>query len=228
MDMLKIEGIVIEVKKYKDFDCLATLLTKSGIVRIKFVGVRRPKAKFSFAAQPFCHAEFVLSSKKDYAVVTAVDQKNNFFALAQNYDGYCVACEISEIIKKIATENQDNSENFDLFLLSLISLVSGAKPLLVYAFFLAKILKILGVSNFKNCTNCQKTLSDGALLDLDSGALVCKICSGSKVKVISKNILDYMLKLTTESFSELVLRDISDGILQKICVFLKYILSLQI
>jgi DNA repair protein RecO (recombination protein O) len=61
---IKTEAIVLQSIDYKDNDKLLTLFSPSlGKLTAGIRGVKKPTAKLSFAAQPFCFAEYVLAEK---------------------------------------------------------------------------------------------------------------------------------------------------------------------
>ena len=61
---IKTEAIVLQSIDYKDNDKLLTLFSPTlGRITAGAKGVKKQKAKLSFAAQPFCFAEYVLAEK---------------------------------------------------------------------------------------------------------------------------------------------------------------------
>ena len=55
---VKTEAVVLKAIDYKDNDKLLTLFSPSlGKITAGIKGVKKPKAKLAFAAQPFCFAE---------------------------------------------------------------------------------------------------------------------------------------------------------------------------
>ena len=229
METQKIDGIVLSVSKFKDHDVLATILTKNGTRKIKFTGVRKPKAKFAFAAQPFCHAEFLLSSSKDYAVVMGVEQKSDFFALTSDYDVFELGSQMLVVTKKIATENQDSTALFDLLLLGLSLLLAGAEPNLVECVFLSRVLFDMGVFAGQNvCVRCGSSLQTGALFDLQTGASYCKDCAPDFAVVCSKNVLQHITDCINLPLSNLLAKSVPAGVAKQAVEFLKKILHNQV
>ena len=61
---IKTEGSVLQSIDYKDHDKLLTLFSPTlGKILVGARGAKKPKAKLSFAAQPFCFAEYILAEK---------------------------------------------------------------------------------------------------------------------------------------------------------------------
>ena len=55
---VKTDAVVLKAIDYKDNDKLLTLFSPSlGKITAGIKGVKKPKAKLAFAAQPFCFAE---------------------------------------------------------------------------------------------------------------------------------------------------------------------------
>ena len=64
MSEIKIKGIVISSKDFKEYDKIITIYSlEKGIVYAKLTGVKKPKAKLKTVKEVFCFAEFILVSK---------------------------------------------------------------------------------------------------------------------------------------------------------------------
>ena len=227
METLKINGIVVSVTKYKDFDALCSILTDNGIKKVKFSGVRRPNAKMAFASQPFFCGEFLLSGAKDYAVVTSVAQSNDFFNITRNYEAYILGASMLKIAQKIATN--DTSELLQLVMICLATLqLQNIDILVVENYFNTKILQFLGVwSSEFCCALCGKDLSAGAILDAQTGALFCKNCADENGVVISSNVCAYLKNIATKSLSEQFNLQESVGVKTKANEILKKLIESQ-
>ena len=229
MNTQKINGVIISLSKFKDFDMLATIMTPLGLKRVKFIGVRKPKSKFAFAAQPFCNGEFVLSSEKDYAVVISVEQKNNFYELTNDYEKFDAASKMLILIKTIATENQDNEMIYNLILLCLSLLIAGVDVLLTECIFHCRLLVYMGLfSGFKKCIKCEKQLSTGGLLDINSGAIYCTSCGDINYVPVSKNIINFMVNLVNEDIINIINNNYSLALKKQTNELLKKIINNQI
>lgn len=228
MQTQKINGIVLSVSKYKDYDALATVLTENGTRKIKFTGVRRPKAKFAFAAQPFCCAEFLLSGANDYAVVMGVVEDVSLFELAQNYEVFEMASNMLKIANKIATD-----ETFELYYTLRVSLLSlkeeGMDTVAVDCYFKAKILNILGIFDGNSkCASCGKNLENGALLDEETGALYCKNCASQNCTPVSGNVVQFASRCATSMLSQVLAKHASEGVKTQAQKLLTKMLKIQL
>ena len=120
---IKTEAIVLQSIDYKDNDKLLTLFSPSlGRITAGIRGVKKPKAKLAFSAQPFCFAEYILAEKGGRYTVTNAYLHESFFALRCDIVRFYAACAMAEICLAILYEN----ENYEgLF----VALIEGLKSL---------------------------------------------------------------------------------------------------
>lgn len=120
---IKTEGIVLQSIDYKDNDKLLTLFSPSlGKITVGIRGVKKPKAKLAFSAQPFCFAEYILAEKGGRYTVTNAYMHESFFSLRCDIVRFYAACAMAEICLAILYEN----ENYEgLF----VALIEGLKTL---------------------------------------------------------------------------------------------------
>ncbi len=110
---VKTEAIVLQAVDYKDNDKLLTLFSPSlGKITAGIRGVKKPKAKLAFAAQPFCFAEYVLAEKGGRYTVTAAYLHESFFSLRTDIVRFYAACAAAEVCKALLLENQLHDELF--------------------------------------------------------------------------------------------------------------------
>ena len=77
---IKTEGVVLQAIDYKDNDKLLTVFSPTlGKITAGIRGVKKPKAKLAFAAQPFCFAEYILAEKGGRYTVTGAYLHESFF-----------------------------------------------------------------------------------------------------------------------------------------------------
>ena len=104
---IKTEAIVLRSIDYKDNDKLLTLFSPSlGKITAGIKGVKKPKAKLAFAAQPFCFAEYVLAEKGGRYTVTGAYLHESFFSLRYDIVRFYAACALAEITLSILYENE--------------------------------------------------------------------------------------------------------------------------
>ncbi|MBQ7949231.1 MAG: DNA repair protein RecO [Clostridia bacterium] len=120
---IKTEAIVLQSIDYKDNDKLLTLFSPSlGRITAGIRGVKKPKAKLAFSAQPFCFAEYILAEKGGRYTVTNAYLHESFFSLRCDIVRFYAACAMAEICLAILYENEDYEGLF-------VALIEGLKAL---------------------------------------------------------------------------------------------------
>lgn len=104
---IKTEAIVLQSIDYKDNDKLLTLFSPSlGKITAGARGVKKPKAKLAFAAQPFCFCEYILAEKGGRYTMTNAYLHESFFGLRYDVVRFYAACAMAEICLSILYENE--------------------------------------------------------------------------------------------------------------------------
>ena len=104
---IKTEAIVLQTIDYKDNDKLLTLFSPTlGKITAGARGVKKPKAKLAFSAQPFCFAEYILAEKGGRYTVTNAYLHESFFPLRYDITRFYAACAAAEICRCVLQENE--------------------------------------------------------------------------------------------------------------------------
>ncbi|MBQ8685829.1 MAG: DNA repair protein RecO [Clostridia bacterium] len=120
---VKTEAVVLQAIDYKDDDKLLTLFSPTlGKLTAGIRGVKKPKAKLAFAAQPFCFAEYVLAEKGGRYTVISAYLHESFFELRTDIDRYFAACAAAEIARELSLENERYESLFVAFIEALKAL----------------------------------------------------------------------------------------------------------
>ncbi|MBP3423190.1 MAG: DNA repair protein RecO [Clostridia bacterium] len=120
---VKTEAIVLRAVDYKDNDKILTLFSPSlGRITAGAKGVKKPTAKLSFAAQPFCFAEYILAEKGGRYTVTGAYLHESFFSLRYDIVRFYAACALAEVCLTILYEDESHEGLF-------IALIEGLKAL---------------------------------------------------------------------------------------------------
>ena len=120
---IKTEAIVLQSIDYKDSDKLLTLFSPSlGKITVGARGVKKPKAKLAFAAQPFCFCEYILAEKGGRYTMTNAYLHESFFGLRYDVVRFYAACAMAEICLSILYENEKYDGLFVGFIEGLKSL----------------------------------------------------------------------------------------------------------
>ena len=105
---IKTEAIVVKAIDYKDSDKLLTLFSPTlGKITAGIKGVKKPKAKLAFCAQPFCFAEYVLAEKEGRYTVTSAYLHEGFFELRLDVMKYYAGAAAVEVAREISAPNED-------------------------------------------------------------------------------------------------------------------------
>ena len=120
---VKTEAIVLKTVDYKDNDKILTLFSpKLGKITVGAKGVKKQKAKLSFAAQPFCFAEYILAEKGGRYTMMGAYLHESFFSLRYDIVRFYAACALAEICLTVLYENESYEGLF-------IALIEGLKAL---------------------------------------------------------------------------------------------------
>lgn len=127
---VKTEAVVLKSLDYKDNDKLLTLFSPTlGKITAGIRGVKKPKARLAFAAQPFCFAEYVLVKNGNRYTVTGAYLHESFFELRSDVERYYAGCAAAELAKVFSMENERYEGLFIGFVECLKSLcLAGEDP----------------------------------------------------------------------------------------------------
>ncbi len=120
---VKTDAIVLRAIDYQENDKILTLFSPQlGKITVGAKGVKKPKAKLSFASQPFCFAEYILAERGGRYTMTGAYLHESFFSLRYDIDRFYAACAMSEACYTLLY----GEENYEgLF----IALIEGLKAL---------------------------------------------------------------------------------------------------
>ena len=120
---IKTDAIVLQSIDYKDNDKILTLFSPAlGKITAGIRGVKKPKAKLAFCAQPFCFAEYILAEKGGRYTVTNATLHESFFELRLDIERFYAACAMAEACRAMLMENEEYESIF-------VGLIEGLKSL---------------------------------------------------------------------------------------------------
>ena len=190
MGELKVRGIVIASKDFKDFDKIVTIYSlEKGLIYAKLVGVKKPTAKLKVAKEIFCFAEFDLFSKNtDFLTVTSANVIENFYTISNDINKFYSGCLILEILKVVGRENENNEILFLETLKALKTLAySNIQPKLVLVKYLLKIFEAMGYKlSLNKCPHCGLNFGTKRYFSLSEGTITCSACKTMDSKEISQ------------------------------------------
>lgn len=198
----KTEAIVLKAVDYKENDRLLTLFTPSrGKLTATIRGVRKPKAKLNFAAQPFCFSEYVLAEKLNRYTVVNAYLYDGFFPLRTNIERYYAACALTETCDSLLVEDGENRAFFIAAAEGLKELAHGdgnvAESLL--AFGIAALRESGYMLDLDGCGVCGGEIKNGAYFDFEAGCFTCAGCErGVRASESTYHVLRAAAGLTFE------------------------------
>lgn len=110
---VKTDAIVLRSVDYKDADKILTLFSPTlGKITAGIKGVKKPKAKLNFAAQPFCFSEYILAEKGGRYTVTGAYMHESFYELRTDVTRFYAACAAAEVCNGVLMENERREGTF--------------------------------------------------------------------------------------------------------------------
>ncbi|HEY8419995.1 MAG TPA: DNA repair protein RecO [Clostridia bacterium] len=204
-DNIKVTGLVLNTKDYKDDDKVAAIFTlEKGKLYAVFRGVKKPKAKMKMAAQPFCFGEFILCERGNNYITTNCTLTESFYDLAYQSERFFAGCVILEVIDYATVEGQPNEK---LFLQSLKALKELAyektDEKVIAAKFIIDTLALIGYKmNFSKCSSCKATVSKPYFSALRGGVL-CPLCKDVDGQPIPINLINNLKFIDNSDYERL-------------------------
>ena len=177
---VKTDAIVLKAVDYKDNDKILTLFSPAlGRITAGAKGVKKAKAKLSFAAQPFCFAEYVLAEKNGRYTVTSAYLYDGFFALRTDIVRYYAACATMEICNALLMEEERQDGTFISCVECLKSLsLTDEDPAECLLTFALQALRESGYPvDLDGCGICGAEISETPYFDFEFGFFTCKSCA---------------------------------------------------
>jgi len=120
---LTINGLVLRVTTYNDFDALLTVLTpENGILTVKARGLRRKNSPLAAACQLLAYNEFVLFENRGFYTINEVQCKELFCELRRDIRKLSLATYFAQVTEVIGQEDMYNPELLSLLLNCLYAL----------------------------------------------------------------------------------------------------------
>lgn len=215
---IKVKGIVLASKDYKENDKLLWLLTPTGKLTVLAKGVKKPKAKLKPASMPFCFGEYLLTNKGgEIYTLTSCEVIDSFFDITSDYDSFLIGCKMLDIAGKIV--NEENGLDIMLLLLKLLNLVAyvDLNDYVVFVKYLTEILSNIGFRlNLDKCSKCGEKFLTKVYLDTDTGEVLCPSCKTSSSVDITINEYTIIRLICKTDFDNLKNLKFDDSILKNI------------
>jgi DNA repair protein RecO (recombination protein O) len=199
-EIIKTEAIVLSKMDYRDSSNILSLYTKDfGRMSVIQKGIRSPKAKKGFAAEPINHIHIILYKKdtRDLQILSDVDLISHFPRIKDNLEKLKYSLAILELIKKLTPEHETNIKLFNgltriLFLID----SSNENSKITFGRFFLFFLKEIGYEiQLKKCLSCQKDIinDDNLGYNFELGILCSQCSSNYKIDFkISQELFNYL------------------------------------
>ncbi len=163
VETLVTEGVVLRATEYKEYDRLIRIFTPGRAVLTAAVkGVRRPKAKLKFAAQPFSVNEYTLAERNGYFTVTGCSPVRTLYEITYDPDAYAAGAVMLEATE-FGIGEIPSPHMFAFLVRALGKLAYGdAPPYAVCVRYLTELLRATGYGR-----EYGGTIGRIAALDLD-------------------------------------------------------------
>ena len=144
---LKVKGIIINEKNYKEYDKLLTILTdKIGKVQVYAFNVRRAKSKKLAGTRLFTYSLFTLKISNGSYSLYDIDIKKDFGNLTLDLEGFYTATYLLKITDYFNYENKEADEFLKLLYYTLIAIEKNVVlRKLIRRVFELKVLVIEGL-----------------------------------------------------------------------------------
>lgn len=146
---IKTQAIVLSSEDSGEADRIITLLTvDKGKLRAKIKGVKRNKAKLSYASFPFNFGEYLLVRTGRSFTVTNCSYIDNFSKLTMDLNKYWAGCGVLEVANHLARETEDS---FGIFMavLKTIKMLAYNEELNIISVLSKFLVEALEMSGFK-------------------------------------------------------------------------------
>jgi len=156
---VKVKGIVISEKPYKENDKIIILVTdKLGKISVFAKGARKATSSFLASSSYLVYSEFVLFKKNNYYYISSCSLINSFYNLKIDLEKLEVMSKVTKKINKILYEGVIEEGILKLLLNTVFLIDKDIKNSNLYiAIFYIKISCILGESpNISFCENCRQ------------------------------------------------------------------------
>ncbi len=189
----KTDALVLGGIDYKDHDKLLTLFTaERGIVLAGIKGVRKPKAKLAFAAQPFAFAEYVLVEKGEHYTVKSAYLYDGFYPLRLDVERFYAANGIVAVCKAVAPDGERLHSLFVAAVQAIKTLAYAETDAIetLVGFMLTAAGEAGYFVDLDGCGICGEKIEGAPYFDFDAGHFTCGGCSvGSRASVSTYHTL---------------------------------------
>jgi len=187
MEVTKAKGLIVQVIKLNDNDCLFTILLENmEKITAMSKGIRSMKHKDFAALQNMCYSEFELKNRNGLYLISSAEIINNFYNLRNSLEKVSFATYVCEVAKTVSEYVSGDNDYFRFILNTLYFMENAEKKAKdgdvvtelrrLKAFFEMRTCAHLGFSPvYHSCMKCAcgKNL---CYFSVSRGGVVCSDC----------------------------------------------------
>lgn len=216
MEGIKVQALVTGGVDYKESDKLITLCSvEQGKFTALLKGCRKQKSKLRFSGAPFCFAEYILSEKNGFYVITGATAIDQFIGISSDLDRYYAGSVILETLNKLSNEGENIAPLLVVALSHLKTLCyeSVDEGLVLLSFFLTVYKQAGYMLSFGECKVCRSQNFNRKYFSPLSGGVVCNICAGRDAVSVTNPCVNLMksisngINLSVLRFEDSVIRE---------------------
>ena len=128
-EIVKTEAVVLSKMDYRDTSSILSVYTKDyGKISVILKGVRNPKSKKGFVAEPLNHLHIIIYRKdsRELQLLSSADLISHFPRIKEDLDRLKYSLAILELVKNLTPDNEVNTRLFNG--LSLIHISEPTRP----------------------------------------------------------------------------------------------------
>lgn len=177
-------GVVLKVVDYGESDTIVTLFCPdvgkfTGIAK----GAKRSKKRFVNKLELFSQIDFHYNTRYQMAAFEQAELVNGFIPLREDYQKYCAAVLISELMLYWSSENDGDELLYTLLIKTLASLSFAKTIKKTLVLFLVKLYSRLGYQPcFSSCKKCGRQDQAGIpyQFNCENSSIICNKCDDHK------------------------------------------------
>jgi len=220
MELLKIEGIIVNEKPYSETSKLLTILSKElGVITVLAKGAKRPKSSLAGVTTKLVYGYFHILYKEDkLSILNEVDVINPLINIKKDLTKISYLTYLCELTSQVMKQHV-SKELFDLLKYGILQIERGFNPMMITNILEIKYLYFLGVEpNFNMCAVCGDKTSI-ITLSPTKGGYVCKSCYTNE-KIVSNKTIKLIRLLNYIDISKITKMEIEDKVILEVNEFI--------
>ena len=219
MEMIEVEGIVINEKPYGETSKILNIITKEkGLIGVLAKGAKKLKSPLRSVSDRFCYAKFNISYKEDkLSILIGADIINPLKNIKKDIKKVSYLNFISELTEGVIKHSYDD-KIYDIFVAAILKIEEGYDPVVITNILELKYLNFLGARpKLDGCVVCGK--ENVITISAYKGGFVCKDHSLNEY-IVSEKTIKLIKLLEYVDISKISKLDVSDEVKKEIDSFI--------